>query len=45
LPDSPLSAARGVAGAASRHRLVHIAGDSQRLLDRLGPIFAAPPRR
>jgi uncharacterized protein len=34
-----------VAGAASRQKTVHIAGDPQPLADRLGALVAALPRR
>lgn len=32
-----------VAGAASRHKTIHISGDPQRLLERLGSLIAALP--
>ncbi len=32
-----------VAGAASRHKTVHIAGDPQQLYDRLAALIAAEP--
>jgi uncharacterized protein len=34
-----------VAGAASRQKIVHVAGDPQPLADRLGVLVAALPRR
>jgi uncharacterized protein YggU (UPF0235/DUF167 family) len=52
LPDGPLSPGRDglprrdlaiVAGAASRHKTVRVAGDPQLLLDRLGTLIAALP--